>query len=169
VPRGLLQALRQGHRQVGVLQVRNVATLGRGQELAGPALLHCRHVPRHSYGRTCHEILAGEGDLVDWAKRLPGSFWFDDSAESVQHMTDLVMWAREDGRPYTDAAVEEFLRSADLRLIALAKAIGAAVAPREVAAPRSTKKVKIPDACQAIGVTCVTPFQAYRAAGMCLS
>lgn len=115
------------------------------------------------------EILAGEGDLVDWATRLPGAFWFDDSAESLQHMTDLVRWAREDGRPYTDAAVEEFLRSADLRLIALAKAIGAAVATREVAAPRSTKKVKIPDACQAIGVTCVTPFQAYRAAGMCLS
>lgn len=115
------------------------------------------------------EILSGEGDLVDWARGLPSAFWLADSDDSVGHMRDLIQWVSEPSRTYNDAARAEFFGSADLRLIAQAMASGGVVATREVSAPRSQKRIKIPDVCAVFGVRCVTPFDAYRALGMRLS
>lgn len=115
------------------------------------------------------EILRGHGDLVDWAKRLPSGFWLADSGESVANMRRLVQWVSEPSRTYSQAAVAEFLGSADLRLIAVAMASQGVVATREEPAPRSQKSIKIPDVCAAFAVPCVSPFAAYRALGMRLS
>lgn len=115
------------------------------------------------------EILSGEGDLVDWAKRLPAEFWLPDSHQSIANMRRLAEWVSRPSQIYTQAAVAEFLDSADLRLIALAMASHGVVTTREQAAPRSQKRIKIPDVCSAFGVSCVAPFDAYRALGMRLS
>ena len=56
--------------------------------------------------------------------------------------------------------------SADLRLVAQAKALNATVITREVPSPDSKKRVKLPDAAAAVGVACVQPFQAYESLGL---
>lgn len=115
-----------------------------------------------------NEITAGTGDLVDWARKLPGEFWFSDSEWSIQSLTRLAEWVNDPARNYTQEAVAEFLGSADARLIAQAHASNSIVATREKSNLRSRKRVKMPDACSAFGVACVTPFDAYRRLGMCL-
>jgi hypothetical protein len=112
------------------------------------------------------EILSGEGDLVEWTRAMPSEFWLADSDASLANMRRLAEWASHSDRTYGQAAVSEFMSSADMRLIALAMAEDGVVATREVPAPRSQKKVKIPDVCDAFGVACVTPFDTYRSLGM---
>jgi hypothetical protein len=103
---------------------------------------------------------------VSWAAAMPADFWLEDSADSLSNIRKLAAWANHPDRPYDQAAVSEFMSSADLRLIALAMATGGTVATREVPAPRARKKVKIPDVCEAFDVRCVTPFDSYRSLGM---
>jgi len=112
------------------------------------------------------EITAGTGQLVAWANGLPAKFWLQDCDATVAAMTDLSRWAADPSRPYSQAAVEEFFRSADLRLIAHASFVGATVMTREQPAPASTTTIKIPDVCSAAGVAWTDPFSAYRTLGL---
>ena len=112
------------------------------------------------------EITAGTGDLVDWARALPGNFWIADSAGSLAAMTELAAWAADPARLFRQDAVDEFLGSADLRPIAQAMATGATVVTREQPAPDSKKKIKIPDVCNAFNVAWTDPFSFYRGLGM---
>ena len=116
------------------------------------------------------EITAGSGDLVDWAKdsALDG-FWLPDTAESVAVIADLATWAAHPDRPFKQAAVDEFMASADLRLAAQASTLGATVVTRETPDPACKKRVKLPDAAKAVGVDCVQPFVAYERLGLSLS
>ena len=115
------------------------------------------------------EITAGDDALVEWAKRMPDAFWLSDTAESIGAMRDAVTWATAPDRLFTQAAVDEFMDSADLRLVAQAAAIGAAVVTRETSDPNCKRRVKLPDACDALGVQCVQPFEAYRSLGLRLA
>jgi hypothetical protein len=81
-------------------------------------------------------------------------------------MTDLSVWTADPARSYSQAAVSEFLGSADLRLVAQASVVGATVVTREQPAPESKNSVKIPEACLAVGVVCTDPFSAYRSLGL---
>lgn len=116
------------------------------------------------------EISAGHGDLVEWAKHpaLDG-FWMPDTAESLAAAGGLAEWAAHPNRPFKQAAVEEFMASADLRLAAQACSMGATVATRETSDPGCRKRVKLPDAAGAVGVDCVQPFVAYERLGLTLS
>jgi hypothetical protein len=112
------------------------------------------------------EISAGTGDLVAWARARPEAFWLVDTAEVVTAMTDIAAWVTDPARLYRQEAIDEFLDSADYRLIAHARATGSTVVTREQPAPDSKKKVKIPDVCHAFDVAWTDPFSAYRALGM---
>lgn len=81
-------------------------------------------------------------------------------------MRELAAWAADAGWKYRQDAVDEFLDSADLKLIAHALTSGATVVTREQSAPESKKKIKIPDACNAFGVTWTDPFSLSRALAM---
>ena len=81
-------------------------------------------------------------------------------------MTELAVWSTDPSRSFRQAAVDEFLGSADLKLIAHAIAVGATVVTRERSEPESRKKIKIPDVCIAFGVDWTDPFSAYRSLGM---
>jgi hypothetical protein len=112
------------------------------------------------------EITAGTGDLVDWARARPASFWQPDTDETLAAMRELAAWVTAPARQYRQDAVDEFLDSADFKLIAHAMATKATLVTREQPAPDSKKKVKIPDACSAVGVAWTDPFSLYRALGM---
>lgn len=116
------------------------------------------------------EISAGEGDLVDWAKDpvLTG-FWLPDTAESVAEMGNLATWANHPARPFKQAAIDDFMDSADLRLAAQASVIGATVVTRETSDPACRKRVKLPDAGLAVAVSCIQPFAAYERLGLNLT
>lgn len=112
------------------------------------------------------EITAGTGDLVTWARALPTSFWIADSDEVVAAMALLAAWASDPERKYRQEAVDEFMASADLKLIAHAMVSGANVVTREQPAPDAQKRIKIPDVCNAFTVSWTDPFSAYRALGL---
>lgn len=115
------------------------------------------------------EITSGVGDLVAWAQTLPDEFWLTDTTDSAAELANLASWANHPGRIYRPEAVSEFMGSTDLRLIAQAAAINATVVTREVPAPNSQRRIKIPDACDQNGVAWTDPFSAYRALGLVLN
>jgi hypothetical protein len=116
------------------------------------------------------EIATGYGDLVEWARNPAlNGFWLPDTAESFAAAGQLATWASHPHRPFKQAAVDEFMGSADLRLAAQACAMGATVATRETSDPGCKKRVKLPDAAASIGVQCVQPFVAYERLGLILS
>ncbi len=116
------------------------------------------------------EITAGEGDLVDWAtdSSLDG-FWLPDTPNSLAEMGTLAAWASHEDRPFRQSAVDEFMDSADLRLAAQASAMAATVVTRETSDPACKKRVKLPDAGRAVGVSCIQPFVAYERLGLNLT
>lgn len=112
------------------------------------------------------EITAGTGDLVTWAEELPASFWVADTDDVVAAMAQQATWANAPARNYRQQAVDEFMASADLKLIAHGMVSGAIVVTREQPAPGSEKKIKIPDVCNEFEVGWTDPFSAYRALGL---
>lgn len=112
------------------------------------------------------EITAGSGDLVEWARARPRTFWLTDTSAVVAAMAQLSAWAVDPARQYRQEAIDEFLDSADYKLIAHATATGATVVTREQPAPESKKKIKIPDVCNAFDVGWTDPFSLYRSLGM---
>jgi Domain of unknown function (DUF4411) len=112
------------------------------------------------------EITAGHGDLVDWARSRPDSFWLPDTEDVLESMRRLAAWATAPARQYRQEAIDEFLYSADIKLIAHALAVGATLVTREQPAPDSKRKIKIPDVCNDFGVSWTEPFTVYRALGM---
>lgn len=112
------------------------------------------------------EITAGTGDLVAWARAQPTTFWLSDTADVVAAMASLSTWATDPSQRYRQEAVDEFLDSADYKLIAHAIAIGGTVVTREQPAPDSKKKIKIPDVCNAFNVAWTDPFSFYRTLGL---
>lgn len=68
-------------------------------------------------------------------------------------------WA--EGSEYDRGAVATFLRGADYYLVSQALAEGDVVVTLERPSS-SVRKIKIPDACIALSVTCMTPFEMLR-------
>ncbi|WP_051298945.1 DUF4411 family protein [Arthrobacter castelli] len=108
----------------------------------------------------------GGGDwLADWVRRRKSSFWITETAATVTAIRDCVAWADSESQ-FTDAALAEFEASADLRLVAEARASQALLVTREVSDPRSKKRVKMPNAAQAVGASCASPFTMFRQLGL---
>lgn len=106
--------------------------------------------------------------LVDWVQKLDKAFWVAPGEQTLNELQLLVRWAYAPERTYQSSAIEEFLGSADLYLIAEASAQGATVVTREQPAPNSRKRIKIPDVCLVHGIDLLSPFEAFRQLGMSL-
>lgn len=107
------------------------------------------------------ELAAGEDELSTWASSRHLMFLSLDAA-TTPSLSRLAAWANSGGVPYTQAAVSEFLGCGDYQLVAYAAAHGHTVVTHEVSAPESKKRIKIPDACIAMGVDCINPFEMLR-------
>lgn len=100
-------------------------------------------------------------DLSAWA-RARDTMFAPPEASVVPSLGLVSQWAATAG--YEPTAVHTFLQVADYFLVATAHAQGLAVVTHEVAA-NTTKKVKIPNACLALGIHFTTTFAMLRAEG----
>jgi hypothetical protein len=106
------------------------------------------------------EIQAGKDELASWVTARAQYFAADDDATTAS-LAHLSEWAT--GAGYLPVAVSEFLSGADYRLVAYAHAHDLTVVTYEVSRPESKKRIKIPDACAAMGVQCINPYAMLRA------
>ena len=109
------------------------------------------------------ELIGGNDELSAWAQTNSSFFEPIDQATTV-HFPALTAWAVS--RPFTPAALAEFAgNQADYQLVAHARGHNHVLVTHERPDPNSRKRVKIPDACAAIGATCLDPFEMMRRTG----
>jgi len=113
-----------------------------------------------SIEKVAAEILAGEDELVPWVQARGDAFFLKPDIDVVQSLTSLSAWAS--GGDYDPSAVATFLDIADSYLVAHAHAKGYTVVTHELVA-NTPRKVKIPNACVAVGVKWMNPFEMLRA------
>ena len=84
-------------------------------------------------------------------------------AATVPSLQQLATWTA--ASDYRQNAKEEFLASGDFQLIAYAHAHGHTVVTHELSEPAARRRVKIPDACIAMGVPYTNVFTMLRGEG----
>jgi len=105
------------------------------------------------------ELLGGNDDLTTWTQRQPSAFFLAPDSMTVPSLQATSSWATSAG--YEPTAVTTFLQDADYYLVAQARAGRNIVVTHEVIS-NSPKRIKIPDACIALGVQYLSPFQMLR-------
>ena len=104
-----------------------------------------------------------EDELAEWAKERRGSPLFTEPDEDVQRaLADIALHVVEN---YESNQAAQFLRKADAWLIAHAVAHGGKVATQETRVDTTSKKVKIPNVCDAFGIEAVNMYQMMRELG----
>lgn len=97
------------------------------------------------------ELEAGNDDLAAWARLQGNRFFLDPTPGLTRAMQQVSQWVMTE--PFTEAAKREFLARADTFLVAHALAEDDTVVTNEVPnQPGQFGKVKIPTACDAVGV-----------------
>lgn len=112
----------------------------------------------HSIERIADELLGGADELADWARDRPSLFLKPD-AEIVPSLGVVSEWANTAN--YEPAAIATFLQVADYYLVAHAHAHDFVLVTHEIASA-STRKIKIPDACIALDIKAMTPYEMLR-------
>jgi hypothetical protein len=112
----------------------------------------------HSIEKVADELRAGGDELAEWSEARPGFFVGLDEAV-VPSLQTVSRWVT--GAAYDPAAVSTFLQVADYYLVAHALAHQLSLVTHEVPAD-SVKKVKIPNACIALEVRCISPYEMLR-------
>lgn len=106
------------------------------------------------------ELLEGSDELSAWAHARKDFFLPMDEAGTKQ-FGPLTAWVSS--QKFTAAAQAEFAGDqADYQLVAYAKAHGHTIVTHELSEPLRRNRVKIPDACIALGVDYTTPFDMLR-------
>lgn len=122
-----------------------------------------------SIDKVLEELEQVEDNLLRWAKGDGRSLFEPSSGEAIYPATrKLNEWVQESH--YNDSAKHEFLRKADSYLISYGLAHEYTVVTLEKSNQGATKKpdkrainkIKIPDACKAMKVNCITPFDMLR-------
>lgn len=113
----------------------------------------------YSIEKVRDELIGSGDDLADWARAQPDTFFIPADAAALPSLQETTTWAT--GAGYEAAAVSTFLQGADYYLVAQAKALGHTLVTHEIIA-NTVKKVKIPNACLALGITYMSTFQMLR-------
>ena len=112
-----------------------------------------------SVEKVADELLVIDDDLARWVQERGDAFFLPPDtavADALAHVSD---WAAGSG--YDAGAITTFLQVADYWLVAHALGHNLAVVTHEVPAD-TVRKIKIPNACVALGLTCVTPYEMLR-------
>jgi hypothetical protein len=107
--------------------------------------------------KVAEEILAGADELATWMRQRPASFRLTPVAADAPSMAKVARWAN--GAGYAQGAVATFLGAGDFFLVSQALTLNYAVITNEKPEPGSKKRIKIPDACNAVGVRWMNSFQ----------
>jgi hypothetical protein len=108
------------------------------------------------------ELKGGADNLTTWASTRTALF-LSPGPEVIASLRAVSAWASNEtsaGR-YTQAALSTFLQVADYYLVAQAHAGGYTVVTHEVI-DNAVRRIKIPQACLALGIRCVNPFEMLR-------
>ena len=98
------------------------------------------------------EIDKGGDELTDWMKvNVPAGFYIENELDVMVKYGEIMNWAQSNA-VYRPEAVSEFATVADAYLVATAAAKGYTLVTNETADPQCRRRVKIPDACNALGV-----------------
>lgn len=111
------------------------------------------------------ELLVQEDQLTEWAKAREDGFFVSPKEADLEAFGRVTRWAN-DSPNYEPVAKQTFLADGDYFVVAQALAGGHTVVTHEVPAG-SRYKIKIPDACVALKVRCITPWQMLRAERAC--
>ena len=112
-----------------------------------------------SVDKVADELLAADDNLSAWVKELDDTFFLQPDLAVSDALVDVNNWAT--GTRYEPLAVATFLQVADCWLVAHALAHKCVVVTHEISAD-TVKKIKIPNACVALGVPCMTPYDMLR-------
>jgi len=106
------------------------------------------------------ELIAGGDQLSTWVQARKAMFLAPDAAVIVE-LQQASQWAHAN---YAAPGPATFLAAADAYLVAHAAAHSHVVVTHELPA-NSPTKIKIPNACLALGVSCVNVFELLRSEG----
>lgn len=106
-----------------------------------------------------NEIRDVRDELTVWAEQRDKGFFLKPDENVLSALDRVSNWAFE--QDYEPTAVHTFLSVADSYLVAHALAHDHTVVTHEKPA-NSRKKIKIPDACTALEVNCMSPFKMLR-------
>lgn len=112
-----------------------------------------------SIEKVSDELVGGGDDLADWATARGKGFFLAPDDSVLPALGAVSAWAT--GHNYEAAAIATFLQVADYWLVAHAKATGCVVVTHEVPS-ESVRKIKIPNACIGLRITCITPYEMLR-------
>ena len=105
------------------------------------------------------ELMGGGDELSDWAGSQGKAFFLPPDDQVLPALAQVSAWATSQN--YEPAAIATFLQVADYWLVAHALAHGYVVVTHEVPSD-SVRKIKIPNACIGLGLTCVNPYEMLR-------
>ncbi len=105
------------------------------------------------------EVQAVADELSEWADERGNGFFLQPDASVFPALGAVSSWANSG--EYEPAAASTFLQVADYYLVAHAHAGSYTVVTHEVPSA-SKRKIKIPDACIALGIKCMTPYEMLR-------
>lgn len=109
------------------------------------------------------ELKEGNDRLATWAQEHP-KFFREIDQGTTKHFGTIARWAVS--RNYTHAALTAFTSNdTDFLLVAYAHEHHYVVVTHELSDPKARKRVKIPDACQAMKVQYTDTFQMLRETG----
>ncbi|WP_250633056.1 DUF4411 family protein [Rhodoflexus caldus] len=117
------------------------------------------------------ELYQGNDALKDWCKNnLPTDFFrATDVPEVLAAYRSVIGWAISRNSHYVPNAINEFLEATEadafLTAYCLAAADSRILVTQEISEPNRKNKVKIPDACNAVGVSYVDTITMFRQLG----
>ncbi len=115
-----------------------------------------------SISQVLDELTDGSDELADWAKSKGDVFFKETDTATLPKLSEVAEWVQSNG--YEAAAINTFLQVADYYLVSYALAHGHTVVTHEVPAS-TTRKIKIPNVCVGVGVSCVNPYTMLRREG----
>jgi hypothetical protein len=112
------------------------------------------------------ELDLGKDELTKWAnEEFLDYFSSSDDDDINLCFSEVMKWVSSQSQ-YSDAAKAKFANDADGWLIAYAKVKDRIIVTQEVSSPDSVSKVKIPDVCRPLSVSCVDTFEMLRKLGI---
>lgn len=115
-----------------------------------------------SIERVKQELVKRDDQLANWALELGERFFLSPTRQVPDTLKTIGEWADKQG--FESPVIEKFMLGADCYLVAQALAGGFEVVTHEIYSP-GKKRIKIPNACDAVGVGYLTSFEMLRREG----